>query len=209
MKLLRILPPLLLAMAAPASMANTFCCEDNSGRRICSDTLPQICFDRAYRELSPGGRVIREVEGPLTVEQRARRDMELRAQRERLAAEAAARRRDQVLLDSYASVSELDRRRDREMANVEGEVRAARARETALNRQLAELQKQVPAKGSAPKAISENIVTVEGEINAIRVVIQSKEREARAIAEKFDGDRQRYVELTEAPSQKRSAASSR
>ncbi len=206
---IRILPPLLLILMAPASQANTFCCEDNNGRRICSDTLPQICFDRAYRELSPGGRVVREVEGPLTAEQRARRDAELRAQRERLAADAAARRRDQVLLDSYASVSELDRRRDREIANVEGEVRSARSRETTLIKQLADLQKQVPAKGPTPKALSENINTIESEINAIRVVIQSKEREARAIAEKFDGDRKRYVELTETPATKRNAPSSR
>ncbi|KAF7598460.1 MAG: hypothetical protein CGU29_12505 [Candidatus Dactylopiibacterium carminicum] len=194
MRLLRALPVLLL-LNGTASQANTFCCEDNSGRRVCSDALPTICFDRAYRELSPGGRVVWEVEGPLSPEQRTRRNTELRAARERAGAEATARRRDQVLLESYANVSELDRRRDRELANVDGEIRAARARETALREQLATFTKKLPANGNPPKALQENINTLESEINAIQSVIQGKERESRAITERFKADRKRYVEL--------------
>lgn len=191
-----ILPLLMLALPAPAqAQTRTYCCNDAGGRRTCGDTLPQICYDRAYVELL-GGRVVRSVEAPLTPEQRVRRDAELRASRDRLAREAEARRRDQVLLDSYASVSELDRRRDRELGNLEGEIRASRARESDLVTLNARLEKQKPASGTVPRTLSENLSINASELEAIRQVIASKQREAEQIRARFDADRKRYLELT-------------
>lgn len=188
---------LLLTLALPAqAQTRTYCCNDASGRRTCGDSLPPICFDRAYVELL-GGRVVREVEAPLTPEQRLKRDIALRAQREKLAKEAEARRRDQVLLDSYATVGELDRRRDRDIGNLEGEIRAARAREADLLAQSAKLEKQVPAKGAIPRLLSENLATNASELAAIRQVINSKLREVDQLKQLFEADRQRYLELTD------------
>lgn len=191
-----LLPCLLLALPAAAQVqTRSFCCNDGSGRRSCGDTLPQACYDRAYVEIL-GGRVVRSVEAPLTAEQRQRKDAELRAQRERLAREAEARRRDQVLLDSYASVSELDRRRDRDLGNLEGEIRASRAREADLVALNQRLEKQKPAAGAIPRTLSENIATNAAELEAIRQVITSKQREAEQMRSRFDADRKRYLELT-------------
>lgn len=191
--------PLLLMLAAPAqAQTRTYCCNDSSGRRNCGDSLPQICYDRAYYEIL-GGRVVREVEAPLTPEQKARREVELRAQRAKVAKEAEARRRDQVLLDSYATVGELDRRRDRDIGNIEGEIRAARAREADLVAQNAQLEKQKPAKGAIPRTLSENIAVNASELEGIRQVIASKLREIEQLRTSFDADRKRYVELTETP----------
>lgn len=190
---------LLLTLALPTqAQTRTYCCNDANGRRTCGDSLPPICYDRAYFELS-GGRVVREVEAPLSPEQRIKRDIELRAQRAKLAKEAEARRRDQVLLDSYATVSELDRRRDRDIGNLEGEIRAARAREADLMAQGAKLEKQVPAKGAIPRLLSENIAVNASELSAIRQVINSKLREIEQLKQLFEADRQRYLELTETP----------
>lgn len=184
-----------VAQTQGAVQVRSFCCNDAQGRRTCSDSLPHICFDRAYVEIL-GGRVVREVDAPLTPEQRARKDAELRAQRDRLAKEAEARRRDQVLLDSYASVSELDRRRDRDVGNVEGELKAARAREADLMVQQVKLEKSKPAKGSVPKAITENLIVNASELEAIRSVITAKQREIDQLRERFETDRNRYLQLT-------------
>lgn len=192
-----ILLPLLLAAASPAqAQTRSYCCNDASGRRACGDTLPQVCYERAYYELL-GGRVVREVEAPLTREQRAKKDAELRAQRARLAEEANARRRDQVLLDSYATVGELDRRRDRDIGNLEGEIRAARAREADLVNQSAQLEKQKPANGKLSRALAENIAINNSEIEAIRRVITAKQREIAQIKLRFEEDRARYIQLSE------------
>lgn len=188
---------MLSVLALPVqAQTRTYCCNDSSGRRTCSDSLPQVCFDRAYVELV-GGRVVREVEAPLTPEQRVKRDLELRAKREKLAKEAEARRRDQVLLDSYATVGELDRRRDRDIGNLEGEIRAARAREADLLAQGAKLEKQVPAKGAIPRLLSENLAVNASELAAIRQVISSKLREVEQLKTLFEADRKRYLELND------------
>lgn len=194
-----ILLPLFAMLTSPAqAQTRSYCCNDASGRRSCGDSLPAVCYDRAYVEIL-GGRVVREVEAPLSPEQRAKRDAELRAQRAKIAREAEARRRDQVLLDSYASVSELDRRRDRDIGNLEGEIRAARAREADLLAQNVKLEKQVPAKGAIPRQLSENLAINASELEGIRQVIAAKLREIEQIRVRFDADRQRYLELTEAP----------
>lgn len=196
MKLLRLLLPLTLLLASTAqAQTRSFCCNDVNGRRSCGDSLPQVCFDRAYVEIV-GGRTVREVEAPMTPEQRAKKNLELRAQRDRLAKEAEDRRRDQVLLDSYASVSELDRRRDRDVGNVEGELKAARAREADLQVQLAKLDKSRPSKGSFPKTLADNIAVNTSELEAIRTVINAKQHEIDQLRMRFDTDRKRYLELT-------------
>lgn len=190
--------PLLLLLALPAGAAaqsTTYCCVDGGGSRICGDTLPPACFNRAYRIVAPSGRTIREVEAPLTPEQRARREAELRAQREQTAREAEAKRRDQVLLDSYASVEEIDVRRDREIAVIETEIKHGRTREADLLATQAKLDKIKPASGPVPRDLAVDLETVASELRAVRSVIASKQRDIDNIRNRFAQDRKRYVEL--------------
>lgn len=190
------LAALALTLGANAqAQTSSLCCNDASGRRTCGDTLPQACYDRAYVEIR-GGRTVRSVDAPMTSEQRAHKDAELKAQRDKLAREAEARRRDQVLLDTYATVSELDRRRDSELGNLEGEIRATRAREADLLDENARLNKQKPAKGNVPKVLAENIATSLAELDSVRLVIASKRREIEQMRTRFEADRKRYIELT-------------
>lgn len=191
-----ILPLFLLPLAMPAqAQSRSLCCNDAAGHRACGDTLPQVCYDKTYFEIV-GGRIVRTVDAPMTPEQRAKKDAELRAQRDKLAREAEARRRDQVLLESYATVSELDRRRDRDLGNLEGEIRASRAREADLMAQGLKLEKQIPDKGRVPKALAENIATTQAELESIRSVIAAKQREMDQMRTRFDTDRKRYIELS-------------
>lgn len=187
---------LTLSFLAPATVqAKTLCCNDAKGVRTCGDILPPACYDRAYFEIV-GGRVVREVEAPLTPEQRAKKDAELRVQRDKLAKEAEARRRDQVLLDSYSSIGELDRRRDREVGNVEGELKAARAREADLLAQQVQLEKGVTARSKPSRTVTDKLAINASELDAVRTIITSKQRELEAIRARFDADHDRYLQLT-------------
>jgi len=185
------------AWAAGSSNSATYCCSDASGRNTCGDILPPACYDRAYSVMS-GGVVIRRVAAPLTPEQRARKDAELRAQRERMAKEAEARRRDQVLLDSYANIGELERRRDREVGNVEGELRAIRAREADLMQQQDALIKRNSSKGNkVQQKVADELASVQTELEAIRSVIASKQINLARLKARFDADHARYMQLTQ------------
>ncbi|GAA5165821.1 hypothetical protein [Viridibacterium curvum] len=193
----------VLALFAGSALAQgttpartTYCCADNNGRKICGDTLPQVCYDRAYTELSGSGRTMREIAAPMTAEQRAKYDAELKAARERAIREAEAKRRDRVLLDSYARVEEIDARRDREIASVEADLKRARAQETELLAKRAALEKLKPATGQIPRDVAEDLVTNSGELAATRSVIDSKQRDIEAIRTRFEMDRTRFIELS-------------
>lgn len=186
------------AVQAQSASTRTYCCNDDNGRRICGDTLPQVCYDRAYKELTGTGRTVREVAAPMTPEQRAKYDAELKAARDRAIREAEAKRRDRVLLDSYARVEEIDARRDREIASVEADLKRARAQESELLVKRAALDKLKPATGQIPRDLAEDLVTNTGELAATRSVIDSKLRDIEAIRNRFEMDRTRFIELSTA-----------
>ena len=188
--------PLLALLPDAGAQTRVYCCTDASGRQACGDTLPQICYDKAYREVTTGGRVLREVDPPMTIEQRAKRDAALKAERDRAIAEAEAKRRDRVLVDSYASVAEIDARRDRELAGLDIEIRSARQREAELMSERARLEQQKKANSKQAKELEEDLVVKASELAAIRSVLDSKLRDATQIRTRFEFDRRRYLELT-------------
>ena len=202
MTLTRLLTIAALTLASPLVMGETrtYCCTDGNGHRACGDTLPQVCYERAYREVSPGGRVVREIEAPLTPEQRSRRDADLKAQRDKAIKEAEAKRRDRVLVDSYASVEEIDARGEREIAQITVDLKRAKAQEADLLVARAKLEKLKPASGPVPRDISDDLMTNASELAAARSIIDSKQRDIDTTHARFEADRNRFIELTQTPS---------
>lgn len=189
---------MLAPLGAAYAADQTYCCVDGSGHRICGNPLPPVCYDRGYREISRGGNIVKDVEAPLTPEQRAKRDADLKAQKDKQAAEAAARRRDQVLLDSYSSLEELDARRDRELNVLAEELRANRTRESQLLAARTELDKRKAALGNKkiPAKLEAEYESNDLELGSVRMILGSKQKEYDAIKGRFDTDRKRYIELT-------------
>lgn len=189
----------LVAHPARAAESSTvYCCEDANGRRICGDPMPQQCYSRAYKELSRGGRTVREVEAPLTPEERARKEAADKARRDAEAKVAERRRRDKVLLESYNSVSDIDDRRDTVLRGAEREIETLKRRERELIDERNDLNTKVAAlKGKqVPRYIQEDIAANASELNALRSVIVQKQHDADTMRSRFDEDRQRYIELT-------------
>ncbi len=201
MTLTRLLTVAALMLASPIVMGqtHTYCCTDANGHRACGDTLPQVCYERAYREVSPGGRVVREIEAPLTPEQRTKRDAELKAQRDKAIKEAEAKRRDRVLIDSYASVEEIDARGEREIAQITVDLKRAKAQEADLLAARAKLEKLKPASGAIPRDVVEDLMTNASELAAVRSIIDSKQHDIDATQARFEADRSRFMELTQTP----------
>ena len=150
--------------------------------------------------MSPGGRIVREIEAPLTAEQRSKRDADLKAQRDKAIKEAEAKRRDRVLVDSYASVEEIDARGEREIAQITVDLKRAKAQEADLLVARAKLEKFKPASGPVPRDVSDDLMTNASELAAARSIIDSKQRDIDATRARFDADRTRFIELTQTPS---------
>ena len=186
-----------VAQAVPAAAASITCCEDESGRRICADILPQACYGRAYREISPQGSVTKVVPAPLTAEERMRAEQEEKARKALDEKERTQRRRDQALLETYSSVDDLEAQRQRAVADLDKDLTLAYRRENeALERRTKlQMQAQAYAKKPLPPDLASELEENEGELAAQRSVILAKQRVMEATMARYDSDRRRLAEL--------------
>jgi hypothetical protein len=188
----------LLVTTVPAG-ARTYCCKDDSGRRVCGDILPPQCLSRTYQEFNSQGVMAKQYEGPLTAEQRAQRQAEQARKKEEDRKAADENRRDRALLASYTSVRDIELKRDRMVGDLQGSLRLSEERYSeALERQK-KLQAQVKSVGNQPisEMLKLQIRKNEAEVSSHEEAIESKKQDIAAIKEQFERDRQRYLALTQ------------
>ncbi|NMF99158.1 hypothetical protein GPA27_17400 [Aromatoleum toluolicum] len=193
-----------LTLANPAG-AKVYCCEDGDGRRQCGDVLPQACYGRAYREIGPQGTIKREISAPLSAEEIARRRAAEQQKKDDETRQAKQRRLDQALLETYASVEDLDRRRDREIGDIERSIEDARKRDKELRtkRQRFEKEAEFHKGRELPRELAANLRSIDSELAAQGRLIEEKTRDLAATRTRFEADRARYVELSSAAANQR------
>lgn len=194
-----ILLAVILAGSVLAAFARTYCCNDDTGRRVCGDQVPSQCLKRGYQEYNAQGVIYKQHEAPLTAEQRVQRDAELARKREqeRLAADEA--RRNRALLASYSSVRDIDAKRDRALAEAragltqtQGRIDAALARKRKLDAEAEFFQKKL-----TPEALKTHIRDNQAELAAHRAALEDKQKDIVALEARFEEERQRYLRLSQ------------
>jgi hypothetical protein len=184
-----------LGLSLPAA-ARTFCCTDKTGHRICGDTLPEQCDDRAYKEFGDKG--IRNVEAPLTAEQKAQREAEAARKKEQERLVADQRRKDRALLNTYSSEKDIDVLRDRAVADLEGAGKATQDKYDAAIKRKGQLEKELEfyAKKPVPANLKAQIRDNDIEIEAQKKALADRQKDVEATRQRFEDDRKRYRELT-------------
>lgn len=197
--LLALLVMLAWAPATHAAGERVFCCDDAAGRKVCGDPLPMACYNRAYREMSRQGITTRDIEAPMTADERARKLADDKARREAEERVAERRRRDKALVESYGSADEIEARKTSTLATANLELSALRKREQELVDERKGFDARVAAmkKGQPiPANLQNDIAANESELKALRGVIAQKKREADTIKKRYDDDKARFIELT-------------
>ena len=188
----------LAACCASAAAANNlYCCIDATGKQVCGDLLPQSCYGRAYREIGSNGRTVRNVDAPLTAEQRAERAIEEEQIKIEEVAQREQRRKDQALLNTYSSEKEIELLRLRARTDVEKSIAAAEAKiaEIRLQRKKFENEAEFYLKTEMPAAVRKGLLDADFEIKAQELVIESKTKELEIIREKYDEDLRRFRDI--------------
>lgn len=190
-------PWLVAGLVWGAPVAAEIVCCDVDGKRTCGDPPPPECTARAKTIYRKGG-VAKEIEAPLTAEQRRAREAEEARKREEAKKAAEQARKDRALLDSYSSIHEIDIARDRSLADIEKNTAQLRQRlEAALaKRTKLEQEKEFYLKKPMPAALQKQIDENAADIAALERAIAEKDAAARATRERFEADKQRYLQLT-------------
>lgn len=196
----RALASLLILAASQAMAAGEFyCCQDPAtGRRVCSDSLPEQCRGRAHRVLDSGGNIIKEMGPALTPEQKAQQILEAKRQRIMEDASREQRRRDQALLDTYTTPEDIDMAQKKAESDVNFAILAAIARiDDARNRRKKyENEAEFYKKRQMPADLERELRAIDHEIKLQQDLLELKKRDFDTIKAKYDADRRRYYELT-------------
>ena len=189
---------IVLGLGGPAmAVGDFYCCVDANGKQVCGDLLPQACYGRAYRELGPNGQTLRNVEAPLTAEQRATRSAE---EAQRKVEEEILRekhRKDQALLNTYGSEKDIEFMRLRAQADVQKAINAAETKivEIRTERKVFENEAEFYKKKKLPPEVQKGLRDADYEIKVQEYLIESKKKELDLIRIKYDEDLRRYQEI--------------
>ena len=186
--------------AAAESKGKIVCWKDKAGKVVgCGYTIPPEYRDAASQELDRRG-VTRKTTG--TVEEEARLAAEEEKKKQQLEDErrkqADQRRKDQALLETYLNEGEIDRRRDRELAEVDrllnqfhGLHKGATARYNDAAAKVAAAEKA----GRPSDALKDEMTRAEAEKTKIERGIAAREKDKADITARYAETKRRYAEL--------------
>lgn len=197
-KQLAILSLLLLASSAQAA-GNFYCCPDPvTGRRTCSDTVPEACRGKAYKVIDGAGNVLKEVAPPLTAEQKAEAAALARKKQEQEDAAREQRRKDQALLDTYASVRDIDVAQKQAEADLQQAITAANAQIDVIRIQRKKFENEAEfyKKSTMPPDVARGLREADYGIKLLEETREVKRRDFQSVKAKYDSDRRRYLEIT-------------
>lgn len=189
----------LLAATASQAAGEFYCCPDPaSGRRVCGDTLPDQCRGRAYRVLDSSGNVIKEVGPPLTLEQKLEAAQEVKRQKKIEEANREQRRRDQALLDTYATRQDIDLAQAKSEGDIKLAMQDAHAAiiEFSRKRKKFEAEAEFYKKKTLPPELAKELRTLDHEIKLQQELIEVKKQEFTVVRAKYEADRQRFDTIT-------------
>jgi hypothetical protein len=194
----------LAALAVPSAQA-AYRCVDQKGITHIGDTPPPGCATVMMYEVTPKGKVLREIPPSLTPEQIKAKQEE--AERKKAADKAAAeqRRKDLALLNTYSAEKEFDVARDRNIDPIKLRIKAATERLADIEKRMkaideeSEFYKAGKSKGSkgreVPANLTQELQRLHKEKETISKALPGYDREIEQIRANFEKDKQRWLTL--------------
>ena len=198
--------------AALDAQIRSYRCVGTDGKKYYGSMRPAQCANVAVEGLSAQGTVLRRFDAPLTPGQRAAREAAAekdaaaeQAKRDAVNAAKVQQRRDQALLQTYASEKDIDLVRQRALADnlkaredVERRIAALRKRQDELAKQAAKF-----TGGKTPDdKFEQDVRAVAYDLSLQEQLLVSRQREAAAINARYDEEKRKYLELTKGPRKK-------
>ena len=182
-----------------AEGARMKCWVNHEGIRECGNRVPPEYIQQGYQELDKEGIVREEMEPAKTAEElaEARRLAALKAAKQKQ--EAAIRTKNRVLLQTFSSVSDIERARDDRITALEAIIKLTRVRIEKIELNLNEHIKRAADSqrlGKAPApALLDDIESLERQIGDNNRFIDQKRAEQEQIRQDHAADIERYKRL--------------
>ncbi|MDO9372468.1 MAG: DUF4124 domain-containing protein [Gammaproteobacteria bacterium] len=176
---------------------------DDKGEVHYGDKIPPEYAQQGHTELNQQGVTIKTTEGVKTGEQLAeeQRKQQAGADEKRRTDELAAR--DKVLLNTYASETDITQVRDRKLAVLGGEITMNTGYSESLKKHLEDIMQQAGTfeqRGKpVPEKLQKDIRESKAQYEKYITFIKTKQAEQDAIQRQAEADIQRFRELKTGP----------
>jgi hypothetical protein len=180
-------------------------CVTKSGRKYYGSTVPPQCRGELVEALSAQGTVLFRIDPPLTPEQKAAKAAEERkaaeaqaAQREEERKAQIQARRDRALLQTYADEQDIERVRQRALADNHVAAAQVEARIAQLKRRQAKLAKESAkyTTSDMPAKLLQDTRAVSYDLTLQEQLLNTRKKEAQEINARYDEEKRKYRELT-------------
>jgi len=195
---------LLDASAAGKTVTRIICWKDANGKIVgCGDRVPPEYQESATKELDSRGITRKTTETVEEAERRRAKEREVakaKAEEERRLAEQ--QRRDHALLATYASEQDIDDRRDRELEQVESQIKQLDVALKNVNERREDLEKRRDVaekdEGLARMlpALREELASTTAEQRRLQLRMSGREKDMEAIRLRYDKQKKRFRELS-------------
>lgn len=197
-RLITALATCALLAAAPAAGQKLYKYTDPAtGKTVYTERLPPEAAGKANEQLNRQGTVVKREAAAPTGEELAAREAERQRRLEEEAAAREEKRKNQALLNTYASEKDIDQARARALQVNDEAIKDA-------ERKLAEAQKRQKQLASEaeffqkkpmPMQLRLDIQNNQNELKAHGELLDAKRKDTAAINAKYDEDKRRYLEL--------------
>lgn len=181
------------------TQARIVCWTNSDGVRECGDSVPPEYSQQGHKEFSEQGIIVDETEAAMTdteLEELKRITAEKAEQKRR---EEEQKRRDRMLLDTFASVEDIELARDRKISAIDSSISLAERRINKLRQEKDRLITNAAGferQGKEiPGYIAEDINRVDRQITANNEFIADKREEKEVVRARHDRDIKRYNEI--------------
>jgi len=178
---------------------------DSKGKVHYGDTIPPEYAKQGNAQLDQSGVVVKKTNAALTPEQiKARDEAEAKEKADKIAA-AEQQRRDKALLATYTDIKEIDLALQRNLGQVDIQIKSNELRIKSIQGRLDGLKKQeagfVQRKRPVPPDITSGIKSTEEEMGRFRGNIANLEKEKEGMRKRFGADKVRFRELKGLPAE--------
>lgn len=175
---------------------------DENGVTHYGQSIPPEYRDQSAEELNRSGMTVRRIDAAGTPEQRRALEEKLERERDEKKRVAEQARKDRALVNTYGSPDEIDAARDRNLAMPIQALKTLEPRLKKAQARLAKLEAQRDEQTEAGKAPSQFLLEdIEAEKREVQSIRGDMDRHAAMIATirtRYEADRKRFIELTEA-----------
>lgn len=192
---------LICTSLAVQSATTIKCWTNKEGVRECGTTVPPEYAQQKHEELNDQGRIIGEQKRALTKEEIAEKERLAAAEREKKKAEEERKRKDQILLDTYTKVEDIEKVRDDNIRVIESRITLTKSR---IEKTKADLDKRIQTAANAERdgkkpneALLQDIDTLRKRIKTNQEFVAEREKEIEDVRASYNADIKRYRELVQ------------